>query len=189
MCRYLILSILLLSVVLGASGDYSGLESCLLSDARPINEGDVVLIKVLDPLNGADVAPESKVIVPRAGMLELPTFGEFQLQGKTVGQARKELTSLYKERGDGQVFIALASNVSKRDPIIWTEGFVAFPMRHRWKEGMSLVEAICLSGGIDPRGDHRKVRLLRGEEAVTVDLSNPSGREVPLQPGDRLVVP
>jgi polysaccharide export outer membrane protein len=71
-------------------------------------------------------------------------------------------------------------------------GAVRLPSRVNFTEDMTLLTAINAAGGFNDFADQKRVRLLRGSEVKVFDVrqfrKNP-GKDVPLQPGDRVEVP
>ena len=66
------------------------------------------------------------------------------------------------------------------------------PQRMAYKPDLTLLATIDAAGGFSSSADEQKVRLLRADEMMIIDVerirANPS-LDVPVEPGDRIEVP
>jgi len=67
-------------------------------------------------------------------------------------------------------------------------GFVMKPGVHRSKTPLTLKQSLRLAGGLYPDGDASRVVLYRNAVATTYNLRSPEYKDVPLLPGDMIVV-
>jgi protein involved in polysaccharide export with SLBB domain len=71
-------------------------------------------------------------------------------------------------------------------------GEVKAPQRVPYTPDLTILATINAAGGFSAFADQRKVRLLRGNEVMVIDIrkvrSNPS-LDIPVEPGDRVEVP
>ncbi len=115
-------------------------------------------------------------MVDAAGYVELPVIGKQYLQDKTVREAQDALKAAYEEHYNDTYVIVRVEN---RRVMVYNgsngQGKVV-PLSHN---GISIIEAITMAGGISVTGDAAKVRVMRrkgdGFEVYEIDLSKIEG--------------
>lgn len=127
--------------------------------------------------NEADLSAEH--VVDDDGTVPLPLIGRIQLSGLTLRQATKHIESKY--RGDYLTSPVVSVDILNRSPV-YVFGEVNRPGSYSFKDGMTLFNAIALSGGFTYRANAGSIEIKRDDRILTVrgDLS----RDTAVQPGD-----
>jgi protein involved in polysaccharide export with SLBB domain len=114
--------------------------------------------------------------------------------GLTPTALARAVETAYKS---SKIYTNPAINVSRLDSatsvqMVSVSGNVRLGGSAVFRPGMRIVEAIAEKGGPDDFANMKKVRLVRGQKAQEMDLSNVSGnpeRNILLEPGDLIIVP
>ena len=139
--------------------------------------GDQVLVKLLN--EDGESSAYDKLISAREDLrfmvhdsvLTLPVIGDVKVVGLTKSELLSKITEEYKKYVVDPIidieFTSLAVNVL---------GEVENPGYYLIKEGMTLIDALGLAGGIAPYGIYKNVKIIRGQgdtqEVIIVDISN-----------------
>lgn len=122
--------------------------------------------------------PNIDYFIEADGTVELPELGFVQLSGLTIKEAEAQLERLY-----GQVYrdpFVILRVTNNRVFVFPGGGGVATVVTLR-NNNTTLIEALALAGGINERGDARKVKVLRQvgdkREVYLVNLSTIEGKE------------
>lgn len=182
-----------------ASGMSDELSNSIDSYEYQVGAGDVLTIVVYDhpeltiPAGSERSTTESGTVVQTDGTIYYPYVGRVKIEGKTVDQVRRILTSrLSKFITDPQVEVSIAAFLSKK---VYVTGAVATPgVVPISNMPMTVLDAISKVGGANTEANWRSVTLNRNgkEEEISLfsmlkegDLS----QNRLLQPGDVLHVP
>jgi polysaccharide export outer membrane protein len=115
-------------------------------------------------------------IVDSEGNVDLPLIGKVNLNGKTIPEAQRYLGELYDIRyNDTYVVI----KVESRRVIVYNGNNSSGKVVPLTNNGISILEAITLAGGMATNADAGKVRLFRRKDgeykAYQIDLSKIDG--------------
>lgn len=147
------------------------------------NQGAELLNATASPEPGTNTMnfiqfPNVDFFVEIDGTVELPELGFVELSGMTIREAEKHLETLY-----GQIYrepFVLVRVINNRVFVFPGSGGEATVVTLR-NNNTTLIEALALAGGIQQRGDARKVKVLRQvgdrREVYQVDLSTIEGKD------------
>lgn len=132
------------------------------------------------------------VLVRPDGNISLPLIGDVAAAGLTPLQLAASITEHVKNYvKDPTVNVAVLSVNSKQVIMIGEVGHVG-PVSIR--PGMTVLQAIVTAGGLTPFANKKKIYVLRGEPGHQQRLKFDYKKsllndDMPVQPGDRIVVP
>jgi polysaccharide export outer membrane protein len=162
----------------------------VVPDSYVIGASDVVMVTVYK-----EPTLSSGMLVRPDGMITLPLLGDIQAAGKTPLQLADDVTAkLKKFVQDPNVTVTLTAMNSKKVYLIGEIGKTG-PME--MTAGMTLLQAIASAGGLTPYANAKKIYILRTEggkqKKIFVQykqaLRGDESRNLPLNPGDTIVVP
>ncbi|MEQ9437425.1 MAG: polysaccharide biosynthesis/export family protein [Cyclobacteriaceae bacterium] len=168
-----------------------------------LRPGDVLSISIstlptsqLNTYSNADLQSNANPIlngytVSQKGSILLPVIGEVTVAGKTIDQTREEIAGLVSE-----YFQNASVKVHLLSFTVSILGEVAQPGQYTvYKENMSLLDGLALSGDLLPSADRHEVSVLRTKQGVTtryhIDLQQDDLFTAPyfyLQPDDVIYV-
>jgi protein involved in polysaccharide export with SLBB domain len=179
-------------VALGCRASHTGppnLPTPTLSTV--VGPGDLFEVSVL----GEKEIPKTFRVQPD-GSIDFPYVDRLQVAGLEPQQIEEAIKKALIDRkilSDPQVTLIVTQYNSKKVSIV---GAVQKPGSIPWSEGMKLIDAISLSGGLTTiaDGDHVRItRLVSGNKTVTAvvsvdDITEGKLGDVPLQAGDTIKV-
>jgi polysaccharide export outer membrane protein len=156
-----------------------------------VGPGDVFEVSVL----GEKEIPKEFRVQPD-GSIDFPYLDRVSVAGLEPQQIEDLLKKQLAERKilvDPQVTLIVKQYNSKKVSVV---GAVQKPGSLVWSEGMKLVDAISLAGGLTSLADGDHVRITRnvGESRTVTatvsvdDITDGKSPDVPLQPGDTIKV-
>ncbi len=163
----------------------------ILAQDAPLRIGDTIQLRI-SGVPGEEVAQVSAdYTVDAEGNVNLPHLGKLQAGGLSAGQLQTAIESAYKR---SEIYtnptIIISQQGSART--VNVGGEVKAPQRVAYTADLTLHKAIIAAGDFTEYSDSKKVRLLRGKEAMVVDVKrirkDPS-LDIPLKPGDDILVP
>lgn len=99
-----------------------------------------------------------------------------------------KLTDLQSGRADVNMQLKAGDTVRiPKAANVYVQGFVAHPGPLRYEDGMTVFQALALSGGVNERGAAGRVKLVRLVNGKPTE-SKPNATDI-LEPGDTLMVP
>jgi polysaccharide biosynthesis/export protein len=158
------------------------------------NEGAVILQYTTSTVDrmGVSQAPPINFLVDNDGFVEFPVVGKINLKGKSINEAQKILEDQYSVQFNNPYCILTVIN--KRVLIFPGNGGDGQVVSLS-NQNISVIEALALAGGIEPRGNASRVKLIRklGEkqEVYLIDLSTIDGikySSMAVQSGDIIYV-
>jgi polysaccharide export outer membrane protein len=129
--------------------------------------------------------------VDSKGQLLIPDLAPLTAAGRTIGDIRAALQADVSMTPNEQIFVTL-DTVRQIDVLV--VGHVAKPGRQTLTVFDTVLDALQDAGGIGKDGSLRRIMLVRGDGARTIDLyslllSGGAKMDLALRDGDRLVVP
>ena len=125
------------------------------------------------------------------GTVNLPHIGRLKIAGLTPGAAESAIEAAYKAREiytNPNVVITMLAQTR----FVNVGGEVKSPQRISYTPDLTILSAIYAAGGFSALADGRKVRLLRDNKLMIIDVTkirtNPS-LDIPVQPGDQIEAP
>lgn len=177
-----------------------------LDDKRRLVIGDKLSFRILeDQEDPAEPIEPRSLTVTDAGDLEIPYLGRMPAENRTCRQLAFEIkTALEKEYYYQATVIIAVDIMTKIRGKVYVAGPVHIPGPQEIPsdETLTLSKAILRAGGFEESADKRNVRIIRkgsrpdsekkGGLVVDVEEIFDKGRidrDVPLEPGDFIVVP
>jgi polysaccharide biosynthesis/export protein len=164
----------------------------------PVLGGEVIL-RPIDTIQlkigGVPAADAKEVtgayVIDGQGYVSLPNLGRIKIAGLTLSAAQTEIETKYRSH---DVYTRPAITITMGTPPRWINvgGAVKSPQRMAYKPDLTVLATIDAAGGFSSSADEQKVRLLRADEMMIIDVerirANPS-LDVSVEPGDRIEVP
>jgi polysaccharide export outer membrane protein len=128
--------------------------------------------------------------VDTKGFVNMPHIGRIRAAGTTQDELQEAIEKAYR---DGQIYTrpTITVGVAIQTRFVNVGGEVRMPQRVAYTSDLTVLSAISAAGGFTEFANQGKVRLLRGDEVMTVDIrrvrKDPS-KDVVLQPGDSIEV-
>jgi polysaccharide biosynthesis/export protein VpsN len=125
------------------------------------------------------------------GYVNMPNLGKVKIGGLTTGTAQAAIEAGYRSH---DIYTNPTIIITMQAQSRWVNvgGEVKAPQRVPYTPDLTILATINAAGGFSAFADQRKVRLLRGNEVMVIDIrkvrSNPS-LDIPVEPGDRIEVP
>jgi protein involved in polysaccharide export with SLBB domain len=177
-----------------------GLLACTLllawfaPDARAqatLRNGDILEIKI-SGIPSTDIGSVSgQYTIDNEGFINMPYIGRVKVVGLSPGIAQSTIESVYRSR-DIYTNPTITISQQLQSRFVNVGGEVKAPQRIPYTADLTVLSSINAAGGFSPFADQRKVRLLRGNEVMVIDVkkirANPS-LDIGVQPGDRIEVP
>jgi protein involved in polysaccharide export with SLBB domain len=163
---------------IGRPGDQRG--------AYRLRPGDSVIIFLRGIMPQDD---EIQDIVDESGHINLPYIGVIQASGRTTSQLEQDIQKTYLDR---QIYKNVSVSVVLPAQYFFVRGEVKLAGRFPLVPGTTLLQSIAAAGGYNDFADAKGVYIIRGERKITVnarDLERHPEKDIPLDPGDVVVVP
>jgi protein involved in polysaccharide export with SLBB domain len=179
-------------VLLGCSHTHTGAPNLPPpAQSTVVGPGDLFEVSVM----GEKDIPKTFRVQPD-GSVDFPYVDRLMVAGLEPQQIEEAIKKALVDRkilSDPQVTLVVTQYNSKKVSIV---GAVQKPGSIPWAEGMKLVDAISLSGGLTALADGDHVRITRtvaGNKTVTAtvsvdDITDGKLGDVPLQAGDTIKV-
>ena len=180
--RYVVVSLMLQVALLGVAAGQNPAQN----PAYRIGPEDVLAISVWD-----NKEVDHVVFVRPDGKISLPLLGEVQAAGLTVVQLIEELNKQFGRTIKGAQATVLVKEIRSR--AVYFVGGVGKPGPLQLMQDLTLLQAVSLAGGLSPAADQEGSYVLRGGKAIPINfvrlLRGDTSQNVPLQPGDTVVIP
>lgn len=156
-----------------------------LSPSR-LRVGELLVVTFADVPNPI---PPYEGRIREDGKITLTMNQEFVAAGKTIAELEKEIRDRYVPK----YFQNLTVTVRAPERFFYVDGQVRVPSRQPYYGEITLLGAIAAAGGFTDFAQPRKVRILRADGKVEVvdckRAQRDSRFDVPIYPGDRIIVP
>jgi polysaccharide biosynthesis/export protein VpsN len=164
--------------------------SVAVADA-PLRPGDEIEMKLGGVPSTEISALSGRYTIDGEGSVNLPHIGRVNIAGLSLGAAESTIESVYRAQGiytNPNVMITMQA----QSRFVNVGGKVKAPQRVPFTPDLTVLSSINAAGGFSPLANERKVRLLRHNQVMIIDVNkiraNPS-LDVQLQPGDRIEAP
>jgi len=162
----------------------------------PLKPGDQVKITIVGVPPGDQQSMGLQLyVVSNEGTVRLQHLkSEVRASGLTPSNLAKQIEATYKA---AKIYTNPAINISRVQSadsaeMVTVSGNVRLGGSLVYRPGLRVVEAIAEKGGFDDFANPKRVRLVRGQNAQELDLSNISknpAANIQLKPGDLIIVP
>lgn len=125
------------------------------------------------------------------GFINMPHVGKVKVAGLTQSQLQSAVENTYRSM---QIYSAptVTASVPGSGGLVNMGGDVRSPGRIPYTPDLTVLSAINASGGFTEYADQSKVRLLRGNEVILINIKeirkDPS-KDIKLRPADSIEVP
>ena len=157
----------------------------------PLRPDDQIQMKLGGVPSNEISAVSGVYTIDGEGTVNLPHIGRLKIGGLSPGAAESAIEAAYKAREiytNPNVVITMLAQTR----FVNVGGEVKSPQRISFTPDLTIFSAINAAGGFSAFADARKVRLLRDNKLMIIDVNkirtNPS-LDVPVQPGDRIEAP
>lgn len=182
----LISPLILISLVLGSAV------------AQTLQAGDTIAISVYQ-----DPKLDRQVIIGPSGTFSFPLAGRIQASGLTPENVEKALKTKLRDKytmpPDVTVALITPAKPNEEDrPKFFVTGQVGRPGPYPLSEGINVVQAIAISGGLGPFAARKRIQVRRKvagvDSTITFNYSafesgDDASGNIDLQPGDIVIVP
>lgn len=161
------------------AGDVASAPSAVAADSNELHPGDIARVTVWRRPDMSGDFP-----VDADGTLKHPLFQHVVVGGVPLSEARQHMRDYLSTFDQDPQFVL--------EPLlrVAVSGEVRAPNLYSLPRETTISQAIALAGGPTERGRLDRVRLIRGDKQITIDLLSPTdriGREV-VHSGDRIVI-
>jgi protein involved in polysaccharide export with SLBB domain len=123
------------------------------------------------------------------GKITLMQNQEFAAAGKTVAELEKEIHDRYVPK----YFVNLTVTVRAQERFFYVDGQVKSPSRQPFLNDITLVGVIAAAGGPTDFAQLKKIKIIRTSGRIEIvnykKALNDPRLDVPVYPGDRIIVP
>ncbi len=163
----------------------------LTEDEPPLGTGDKIMVSVY---NGATEQNKTEFTLDSSGEIDLPYIGSVVAAGKLPPQLKREIQA---KLADGYLLNAVVSvtvqEINSRK--ISISGQVQKTGTIKFSPGMTIVEAIALSGGLTPMARANAIKVTRKVDTqnqtyvIPYEMINEGKRpNFPMLPGDQVYI-
>jgi protein involved in polysaccharide export with SLBB domain len=136
-------------------------------------------------------AVTGEYMIDGQGYANLPNLGQIKIGGLSISAAESAIETGYRSHDIyTRPTIIITMGVLRR--WINVAGEVKNPQRIPYNPNLTVLTSIIIVGGFSPSADEQKVRLLRADAVMIIDIkkvrADPS-LDIPVEPGDRIEVP
>jgi polysaccharide biosynthesis/export protein VpsN len=156
-----------------------------------LRPGDTIELKIGGVPSNDTASVSGAYMIDGQGYVNMPNLGKVKIGGLTTGAAQGAIESGYRSH---DIYTNPTIIITMQAQSRWVNvgGEVKAPQRVPYTPDLTILATINAAGGFSAFADQRKVRLLRGNEVMVIDIrkvrSNPS-LDIPVEPGDRVEVP
>jgi protein involved in polysaccharide export with SLBB domain len=169
------------------------LLACVATSAGEalLRPGDTIELKIGGVPSNDTASVSGAYMIDGQGYVNMPNLGKVRIGGLTTGAAQGAIESGYRSH---DIYTNPTIIITMQAQSRWVNvgGEVKAPQRVPYTPDLTILATINAAGGFSAFADQRKVRLLRGNEVMVIDIrkvrSNPS-LDIPVEPGDRIEVP
>jgi polysaccharide export outer membrane protein len=156
-----------------------------------LRPGDTIQLKI----GGVPAEDTSNVsgayMIDGDGNVNMPNLGKVRIGGLTAGAAQSAIETEYRGH-DIYTHPTIILNMQMQSRWVNVGGEVKAPERVAYTPDLTVLAAINAAGGFSAFADQRRVRLLRSDQVILIDVrkvrSTPS-LDLAVEPGDRIEVP
>jgi protein involved in polysaccharide export with SLBB domain len=168
-----------------------GACAATLAGEAVLRPGDTIELKIGGVPSNDTTSVSGAYMIDGQGYVNMPNLGKVRIGGLTTGAAQGAIENGYRSH---DIYTNPTIIITMQAQSRWVNvgGEVKAPQRVPYTPDLTILATINAAGGFSAFADQRKVRLLRGNEVMVIDIrkvrSNPS-LDVPVEPGDRIEVP
>jgi protein involved in polysaccharide export with SLBB domain len=156
-----------------------------------LRPSDTIQLKISGVPANDMKAVTGEYMIDGQGYVNMPNLGRIKIAGLSISAAQTAIETGYRSR---DIYTRPAISISMGTQHRWVnvDGEVKKPQRVAYKPDLTVLASINAAGGFSSSADEHKVRLLRADEVMVIDIkkirADPS-LDIPVEPGDRIEVP
>lgn len=157
----------------------------------PLRPGDQIEMKLAGVPSTEISALSGIYTIDGEGSVNLPHVGRVNIAGLTPGAAESTIENVYKSR-DIYTNPNVVITMQAQSRFVNVGGKVKAPQRVPFTPDLTILSSINAAGGFAPFANQRKVRLLRDNQVMIIDVNNIRANpslDLHLLPGDRIEAP
>lgn len=156
-----------------------------------LRPSDTIQLKISGVPANDTKAVTGEYTIDGQGYVDMPNLGRIKIAGLSISAAQTAIEAGYHSHDIyTRPTITIAMGTQRR--WINVDGEVKNPQRIAYKPELTVLASIIAAGGFSSSADEHKVRLLRADEVMVIDIkkvqADPS-LDIPVEPGDRIQVP
>jgi protein involved in polysaccharide export with SLBB domain len=163
----------------------------VLGDEIFLRPSDTIQLKISGVPANDMKAVTGEYMIDGQGYINMPNLGRIKIAGLSISAAQTAIAAGYRAH-DIYTRPAIAIAMGTQHHWINVDGEVKSPQRIAYKPELTVMASINAAGGFSASADEHKVRLLRADEVMVIDIkkvqADPS-LDIPVEPGDRIQVP
>jgi polysaccharide biosynthesis/export protein VpsN len=164
---------------------------CTLAGEAVLRPGDTIELKIGGVPSTDTGTVSGNYMLDGDGYVNMPNLGRVKIGGSTPGVAQTTIENDYRLH-DIYTHPTIIITMQLQSRWVNVGGEVKSPQRVPYTPDLTILAAINAAGGFTPFADQHKVRLLRSDQVMVVDVrkvrASPS-LDLPVEPGDRIEVP
>lgn len=153
---------------------------------RPLLQGDRLGIT----LRMYPKTEQFEAVIDESGNINLDLIGRIKVGGLSSAEAEKAIEKAYM---DAQYYKTITASIIPPLREFFVKGYVLKPGNYPIARGkVTVLQALSMAGGWNEFADPNKVRLIRGEETMILNIPKIQARleaDVTVEPGDVIDVP
>jgi protein involved in polysaccharide export with SLBB domain len=156
-----------------------------------LRPSDTIQLKISGVPANDTKAVTGEYIIDGQGYVDMPNLGRIKIAGLSISAAQTAIEAGYRSH---DIYTRPAITIAMGTQHRWinVDGEVKNPQRIAYKPELTVLASIIAAGGFSSSADEHKVRLLRADEVMVIDIkkvqADPS-LDIPVEPGDRIQVP
>ena len=156
-----------------------------------LRPSDTIQLKISGVPANDMKAVTGEYMIDGQGYVNMPNLGRIKIAGLSISAAQTAIEAGYRSH---DIYTRPAITIAMGTQHSWinVDGEVKNPQRIAYKPELTVLASINAAGGFSASADEHKVRLLRADEVMVIDIkkvqSDPS-LDIPVEPGDRIQVP
>jgi protein involved in polysaccharide export with SLBB domain len=156
-----------------------------------LRPSDTIQLKISGVPANDTKAVTGEYMIDGQGYVDMPNLGRIKIAGLSISAAQTAIEAGYRSHDIyTRPIITIAMGTQHR--WINVDGEVKNPQRIAYKPELTVMASINAAGGFSASAVEHKVRLLRADEVMVIDIkkvqADPS-LDIPVEPGDRIQVP
>ena len=156
-----------------------------------LRPSDTIQLKIGGVPANDTKAVTGEYMIDGQGYVDMPNLGRIKIAGLSISAAQTAIEAGYRSH---DIYTRPTITIAMGTQHHWinVDGEVKNPQRITYKPELTVMASINAAGGFSASADEHKVRLLRADEVMVIDIkkvqADPS-LDIPVEPGDRIQVP
>jgi protein involved in polysaccharide export with SLBB domain len=156
-----------------------------------LRPGDTIELKIGGVPAGDTTTVSGSYMIDGDGNVNMPNLGKVRIGGLTAGAAQTAIETEYRGH-DIYTHPTIILTMQLHSRWVNVGGEVKSPQRVAYTPDLTVLAAINAAGGFSAFADQRRVRLLRSDQVIMIDVRKVRAApslDLAVEPGDRIEVP